>query len=77
VGYQNSQALCQGVRFIFLQGLPLWIGQRETASKDDWQQDGEGLERLPPELQLAGLREQGRVQTEGAELAAGTTATDS
>ena len=39
----------QRVRFIFLQGQPLWFGQREVASTDDWPPDGGDHEGFLPE----------------------------
>ena len=62
-------------QFIFLQELPLWAGQQWAASKDEWQQDGENLERLPPGPKSAGSGGEGRVQPEGVESAGCTTAT--
>jgi len=68
-----------GVRFIFLQALPPWVGPREAASTDEWQQDDEDRKGRPTEPKAAGSeeREEGRVQRESVEREACTTATGS
>lgn len=57
---EGNQTVCAGVlqslsyalrvRFIFLQGGPLWVGQPEAASTDEWQPDGWYHEGLLPEV---------------------------
>ena len=67
------------VQFMILQTLAQRIGPREAASTDEWQQDDEERKGRPTETKSAGSegREEGRVQREGVERVACTTATGS
>jgi len=65
------------VQFIFLQELPLWAGQQWAASKDEWQQDGRTWSDFHRGRSRLAQGDKGRVQPEGVESAACTTATGS